>query len=138
MLLLCSRLLALSVIHSAWQRAEECGWELDCTFCPVGSWVARALQPPPAACSVLDCPVPGQTTSPRAPRHRLPSSASGNGRECCVLGQKDVVCVWFWLLLRVLSGSMLLDSSAKFNVRIVLSITVLFSIGFLVAFSNML
>ena len=66
---------------------------------------ARALQPPPAACSVLDCPVP------------VPSSASSDGRECCLLGQKGVVCVWFWFLLRVLSGSVLLDSSGEIQCK---------------------
>lgn len=43
---------------------------------------ARALQPPPAACSVLDCPVPGQTASPRGPPATMsllqPAAMAGN------------------------------------------------------------
>lgn len=34
-----------------------------------------------------------------------------------MLGQKGVVCVWFWFLLRVLSGSVLLDSSGEIQCK---------------------
>lgn len=87
-------------------------------FLPSGALGGLELSSPlllPAASSTAPCL--DRLHLLGSPCHHVPSSASSDGRECCLLGQKGVVCVWFWFLLRVLSGSVLLDSSGEIQCK---------------------